>query len=181
MMLKDFLLENRDKILEAWKGTVFSAETRSNKWVKKMPVDPFTNPMVYTIYAELESLMEIITGSDADPSTALDGIVRIKAVQEESPSSALSFLFKLKEIVRKKAEDKRAYEALERELADLDSRIDDLALRGFDIYMQCREQLFQIKLDEFKRNNFEGFDETLSCSSKTVEDQPKVDFEFFRN
>jgi hypothetical protein len=181
MKLKDFLLENRVKILDAWKATVFSVETQSNKWAKKMPVDPFTNPMVHTVYTELESLVDIILGSDADPTAALDGIIRIKAVQEESPTQALSFLFKLKEIIRKRARDMRVDEAMSRELVELDVRIDDLGLRGFDIYMQCREQLFQIKLDEFKRNNFVGFDETMSCSSKTVEDQPKVDFELFRN
>ncbi len=170
MHFKEFLLERRAMILDNLKGAVVSAETKTNRWVKKMPIDPFTNPMVYNLHTELESLTDYLLGGDVDPTAPLDGILRIKAVQEESPSQAISFIFAVKNPLREAVRKAGLEEKFARDLGAFESGIDELALRGFDIYMSCREHLFQIKIDEFKRNNYADFDESLSCSSKTVQE-----------
>jgi hypothetical protein len=72
---------------------------------------------------------------------ALDALIRIRAVQDLTASQAVGFVFLLKPILR--------------ELAPVDDslndRIDRLALMAFDKYMQCREQLADIRVNEGQR------------------------------
>ena len=39
----------------------------------------------------------------------------------------------------------------------LDSRIDALALRAFDVYMGCREQVYELRVNEVKRMRERAF------------------------
>ena len=87
------------------------------------------------------------------PETAsdyLDHIIRIRSVQDFSPSEALAFIFTLKQAVRgvfkKEIKEKRFREELER----FESRIDRLALLAFDTYVQCREKLYELRVKEVK-------------------------------
>ncbi len=107
--------------------------------------DPFRNPVGHSVRQSLtimfEQLLGDMNGECLDP--ALDGIIRVRAVQELSPSEAIGFTFRLKAILRELApeEDQIA-------LAD---RVDRLALMAFDKYTQCREQLAEIRIKELRR------------------------------
>lgn len=65
---------------------------------------------------------------------ALDAIIRIRAVQDLTPSQAVEFLFLLKPIMRELAP--------EQDQVRLADRIDRLALMAFDKYMQCRRRSY---------------------------------------
>jgi hypothetical protein len=43
---------------------------------------------------------------------------------------------------------------LSEELAIFDSAVDDLALFAFDIYMKCREKIYDLKAQEVKNATF---------------------------
>jgi len=114
--------------------------------------DQFANPVGTTIYRSLQGLVEEILGdSKGDKekiTTCLDAIIRIRAIQDFTPSAALAFILQLKPVVR--GELAAAIQEKDLSLAELDRRIDDLALMAFDIYMQCREQLYAIRVKEIK-------------------------------
>jgi len=58
----------------------------------------------------------------------------------------------LKRIIREEfAADMSRYS---RELADLEIRIDEFALLAFDLFMKCREQIYESKVSEIKRRTF---------------------------
>jgi hypothetical protein len=82
-------------------------------------------------------------------SSAIDGIVRIRAVQEFTPSAAVGFVYTLRGILREEladaALDPAGHAALER-------GVDRLALVAFDVYMQCREKIFEIRVREIKES-----------------------------
>ena len=40
------------------------------------------------------------------------------------------------------------------DLFEIESRIDKSALIAFDLYMKCREKVYQIRLNEVKSNSF---------------------------
>lgn len=65
---------------------------------------------------------------------ALDAIIRVRAVQDFAPSEAVAFVFALREIVESTAE--------------VQARIDQVALAAFDTYMKCREQIAEIRVRE---------------------------------
>nr|WP_277998815.1 RsbRD N-terminal domain-containing protein [Moorella sulfitireducens] len=112
--------------------------------------DPFGNPVGTTIYRGLEGLYEeLCTGMDiAKVKACLDGIIRIRAVQDFTPSQAVAFIFHIKDVLKGELAGEIQEKGLS--LEDLEDRLEELALLTFDIYMQCREQLWEIKVKEIK-------------------------------
>ncbi len=88
-------------------------------------------------------------------SVFLDTIIRIRAIQEFTPSQAVSFVFFLKKIIRDELAtgDPRQH-SLSDELTLLENQIDSLGLLAFDIFMRCREKLYDIKANEMKNMTF---------------------------
>jgi hypothetical protein len=82
----------------------------------------------------------------------LDPIIRIRAVQDFSPGQALRFVFLLKDVIRKNFGMEIGEFNLHTELQRLESQIDDLALLAFDVYMKCRERLYEIRSREAKNH-----------------------------
>jgi len=54
----------------------------------------------------------------------------------------------LKNIIREEAAREKEAAKLLTSLAGLDARIDQVALMAFDFYMDCRERLHRIRVDE---------------------------------
>ncbi len=107
--------------------------------------DPFRNPVGHTVRQSLATLLEQLQG-DMDPACiapALNAIIRLRAVQDLTASQAVGFVFLLKPIVREFGP--------EHDTLRIEERIDRLALMAFDKYMQCREQLANIRLSESRR------------------------------
>jgi len=75
-------------------------------------------------------------------------------VQEFAPSEALGFIFQLKDVVRKVLAKAPQHPAAANELDVFDSAVDDLALFAFDLYMQCREKIYDIKAKEARSLTF---------------------------
>jgi hypothetical protein len=76
---------------------------------------------------------------------ALEGIVRIRAVQAFSTKQAVGFVFLLKKILHQQLSADWTL------LLKLDSRVDEMALAAFDLYVQCRKQTYDIQVSEAKR------------------------------
>ncbi len=111
---------------------------------------------------------------------ALDEIIKIRAVQEFTPSQALAFVFLLKEAVRAElgSEEDRA-PALPAELADLDRQIDQVALGAFDAYMRYRGQVCELRINEVKtkRRRDRGEVEPSRSVRRNADEEPVADGE----
>ncbi len=97
--------------------------------------DPFRNPVGQAFKEALPVLLEEVLGEmdAARIDEALGRIVKIRAVQDMTPARAVSFVFLLKPILRDPARE---------------GHVDRLALRAFDLYMQCREKIWEIRARE---------------------------------
>jgi len=116
--------------------------------------DPFRNPVGHTLREGLATLLQELLGDDLlgelnaeRIQPALDAIIRIRAVQDLTPSQAVGFVFLLKPILLELQPERNPV------LLDvlLNDRIDRRALMAFDKYMQCREQLADIRVSEGRR------------------------------
>jgi hypothetical protein len=77
----------------------------------------------------------------------------VRAVQRFSPSEALSFVFGLKPIVEEALEEELAEgEAGTEDLREFERKVQGLGLLAFDVYVRCRENLYEIKVEEIKSN-----------------------------
>jgi hypothetical protein len=80
----------------------------------------------------------------------LEDIIKIRAVQEFSPSEALSFLFGLKKIIRKGLLEIYQNNQIISEACIMDEKFDTLYALAFDIYNDCRVKIQEIKMAEIK-------------------------------
>ena len=121
----------------------------------KTQKNPFANPLGNSIDEGLDGLYDnLLKDGDSESfSKFLDRVIRIRAVQGYAPSTAVGFVFLLKDAVRgvleKVISEKRLYE----ELLTFEQKIDSLALLSFNIYMQCRETIFEIRAHEIRSRN----------------------------
>ena len=72
----------------------------------------------------------------------------MRAVQDFTPSQAIVFVYLLKDILRQEAAPEAKSEEVREGLAALEARLDRLALMAFDVYMECRERLHRIRVNE---------------------------------
>ncbi len=115
--------------------------------------DPFRNPVGNTLKEAFPALFDqLIGGTDATTITPLlDRIVRIRAVQDFTASQAVAFLFLLKKVVREALDGELQRCPDGDSLAAVEGRIDEMALLAFDLFMKCRERMYEIKANEAKR------------------------------
>jgi hypothetical protein len=150
MKLEKLLSEKGPAILDRWlKLTLESYPVDTQRFLKKQK-DPFANPVRHTISKELENIYkELLKGVDREGvSPFLDRIIRIRAVQDFSPSQAIAFVFLLKQVIRKVLDKEIREHHLSADLLALESQIDDLGLIAFDVYMGCREKLYSLSAKE---------------------------------
>ncbi len=157
MNLKNQLIAKKSAIVKKWFDAVADTYPDNTSSFLKKQKAQFTNPVGYTLTEGLEGLFEaLLKGIIPDTvSIFLDSIIRIRAIQEFTPSEAVSFIFLLKKIVRQELGNEVVQQQrLNEELAAFDSSIDDLALYSFDIYMKCREKIYELKANEARNMTF---------------------------
>jgi hypothetical protein len=135
-------MSRAEPILEQWIARTIESYPSAAVPFLSGQDDRFRNPVGYTLQTGLAALFSQLQGGmdEEQIGPALDAIIRIRAVQDLAPSQAVGFIFLLKPIIADLAP------AGEREM--LNNRIDRLALLAFDKYMQCREQLADIRVRE---------------------------------
>jgi hypothetical protein len=155
-MLEDLLVKHRDSVLQKWSDFVIDSYHADSRTFLKTHLDKFTNPVGASISEGLEGLYDgLAHGADFASEEflkSLDRIVRVRAVQEFTPSQALGFIFLIKKAVRKSLAAELREPALAEELLTWESKIDRLALLSFDLYLQCRETIFEIRCNEVKNS-----------------------------
>ena len=151
-MLEHLLSQKRAAILKRWLGLILGTYPADSSRFFKREKDRFVNPVGYTISLEIEALYdELLQGMNRDKlSASLDNIIRIRSVQDFSPSQAIAFVFLLKKAIREELASEIRENQLFEELLRFESRIDQLALLAFDIYMKCREKVYEIRVNEVK-------------------------------
>ncbi|MDK2955662.1 MAG: hypothetical protein PWQ57_1158 [Desulfovibrionales bacterium] len=152
MDLAQRLVEERTELATKWLDLLLQTYPEQTQKLWRRNKDPFTNPVGQTFRQALSELLDLVLDwSDAEAvSEALDKIVRIRAVQDFSPSQALSFVYLLKRLVRE-----RYWRELEKagalnQLWNFETRLDNLALMAFDVYTKCREQVYEMRVSEVK-------------------------------
>ena len=150
MMLEDLLLRKGSSILHRWLDAVLETYPADSQRFLRKQKDPFANPVGTTLSRELENLYgEILKNTETEELTAaLDRIIRIRAVQDFSASQAVSFVLMLKRVVRSELQKEIAEGNFGEELHRFESRIDEISLHAFDLYMKCKEKIFEIRVNE---------------------------------
>jgi len=153
LVLRDVLQPHRSEALDRWRGYVLASYPEEAARFFRKEKDQFKNPVGQSIHRATEAIFDgVLLERDVDGvPEALEALVRIRAVQDFSPSEAVAFVFLLKRAVREVLEGASADGPPAQALSDLESRVDALALAAFETYARCREELFEIRLRASKR------------------------------
>jgi len=152
-IIRDLLREQADTIIERWGEAVLSSYPSDAAALFQKQQDPFANPIGASVREGTRGVFQaILDGMDPEELRShLDTMVRIRAVQELTPSQALSFVFALRSIVREAIPRLDTDPRLHRERDELEGIIDRVALAAFEVYTKCREELNLLRVTEMKR------------------------------
>ena len=134
----------------------------------KSKTDPFANPVGGSMFSSLSALLDQLI-HDMDPqiiNSYLDPIIRIRAVQNFTPAQATAFILLLKKVLRANLAKELHWFRNTDELFEFESKIDQLSLMAFDIYMQCREKIYRISANETRNRTFRAFERAGLISEK---------------
>jgi hypothetical protein len=159
MSLNHLLAQRKTSIVKMWFASAIETYPPDTAKFLKSQKDPFANPVGRTIYQGLEGLFdELLKEMDHETlQSFLDPIIRIRAIQNFSPSQATGFIFFLKNAVRANIQKENSEAKLFSELLLFESKIDELGLIAFNIYMKCREKICELKANEMKNRTFKAF------------------------
>jgi hypothetical protein len=149
VVFKNLLLQNQKAILERWLHLILETYPADTSALFKKEKDQFINPVGSTISREIETLFEeLLQDMNSDRlSASLSAILKIRSVQDFSPSRAVGFVFLLKKAIQDvlgiRIDEKQILE----EWLKFQSKIDKLALQAFDIYMDCREKICEVRVN----------------------------------
>jgi hypothetical protein len=152
MKLEQLLSQKGADIVDRWTNLILETYPHDAQRFLKKQKDPFANPVGTTLKGQIQKLYGLLLG-EIDPQELrpiLDGIVRIRAVQDFNPSQAVLFVFLLKKVVREEIEKETQEHHLGDALHHFESKLDEVALLAFDIYVQCKEKLYEIRAREAK-------------------------------
>ena len=163
------LAAKRRAIVDEWLARTLEAYPEHASSFLARGEDPFGNPVGHAFKEAFPVLVDELLGGMnlARIAPLLDQVVKIRAVQDFTPSQAVAFVFLLKRVVREAldrpphpplspsgGEDKGEGAERAQALATLDERIDAMALLAFDLFVSCRERMYAIKVNDARRRAF---------------------------
>jgi len=158
MELTALLEKKKETIVKEWFEQVIQTYAPDTAMFYQGQKDAFANPVGSTTRQALTRLFNSLLKHDENESPAdiIDPLIRIRAVQNFTPSRAAGFVFFLKPIIRNLYKKNKKQLRVD-ELWDFESRIDMLALTGFDVFMDCREKIYSLKTNTERDKIYKAF------------------------
>lgn len=173
MHLQEFLAEEKGEILPRWINAVLETYPTDAARIFKREQDRFANPIGYNTEHALTRLYDLLFASTlpdfAQVGPVMEEFVKIRAVQDFAPSAAVGLIAALKMVVRTACAAKDAPAVTVAEWQELDERLDRVTGMIFDLYMACRERLYQTRVQEIKSRNHQVIAD--GCPSARLREQ----------
>ncbi len=173
--LVSILNNKKTAIVKKWFDLVVNSYPADTASFLKSQKDQFANPVGHTTKKGLEAVFdEVVSGMDRETIISfLDPIIRIRAVQKFTPSQAVSFILDLKIVIREKLKKELKSPQTASGLAEIDTNIDRLCLIGFDIFVGCREAIYQLKVNTERDKIYSAFSRA-GLVTELPEDGPEL-------
>jgi hypothetical protein len=160
MKFIDILKENKQKIIDQWFDRIVNTYPKDTSRFIHREQDPFSNPVGNVTRNNIEKLFLQFLHEKTDPQFLmdhLDPILRIRAIQNFSASDAVGFILDLKPIVRNVTRGQKFSLELNDYVA-FEMRVDQLVLYAFDVFMSCKEKIYDLKANEVRNQSFEALE-----------------------
>ncbi len=137
-------MTNPDELAEQWFAQALESYPRQTTSFLATEKDPFRNPVGHALRNNMKTIVEQVLGAmnGEEVKRALDGIIRLRVVQDFTPGQAVAFVFLLRAILLGSNPPRPAM---------VEAHIEQLALLAFDQYVQCRELVSEVRASEQRR------------------------------
>lgn len=152
MKINAILLRRKSAILQRWFDLILDTYPKDTSDFFKGRERRVADTLGQIIFDGIEGVFDQLVNR-RDPEkikTCLDNIVRVRAIQEFDPSQAIGFIFLLKKVIREELISEVREGQLFEELMQMESHIDELLGASFDIYMKCREKIYELRANELR-------------------------------
>ena len=184
MKLHAILSDKKPDILDRWCILVRETYPAQTATMLGKVEDRFANPVEHFIRDMTGSALDHLLG-EADLESVREGIdrlIRIRTVQDFTPSQAAGVMFLVKRIVREDYGTIIRERGLEWELLEWESEVDRVALLAFEVYTVCLSTLYEIRVREirnrsavlFKRFQYADDDPVLRCDPEVPEESDET-------
>ncbi len=153
MTFESELAERKAELSQKWADLVLQTYPKETQKVWGRQKDRFQNPVGAAIEEATRELFgHMLAWDDAERiAEELDRLIRIRSVQDFTPSQAISFVYLLKKLFRDEFFTKKQADGTLEELLRFEAKIDNMAMMAFDIYCKGRELIYRMRVDEVKR------------------------------
>jgi hypothetical protein len=152
MALADLLSGEKKAITRKWVDALVDSYPSDTRRFLRKEKSQFSNPVGQTYKEEVERLFDaFINDQEQQMASALDGILRIRAVQDFGPASAVGFLFRFRKLIREALQGAEPVNGLSSAFQEIEEKIDRLLLTAFEIYAKRREKIYDLRVKEIKR------------------------------
>ena len=154
MDLAEALRNYREKIVEKWVEYTLSTYASPAFFLREK--DQFANPVGGTIRESLGKIFRLLEKNAApdDYKPFVERIIQIRAVQEFTPSQAVSPLNAVKHITRDFLATDKERSVFIKDMYDFDFAVDLMVLAAFDMYMDFRERLYSTRIEEIRSGRY---------------------------
>lgn len=155
MTLRQLLHLRRSAVLRKWLAIVFDTYPPDTASFLQNEADRFANPVGYILAFNLEKVLDgLIEDVDiCDLAAYVEEVVRIRAVQDFSPSRALSFTWLVKEVIPEVLGQEISNSEMFATWRAFESKVDQLTALALDIYSECKDKIYQLKLRELREES----------------------------
>ncbi|MBE0585162.1 MAG: RsbRD N-terminal domain-containing protein [Desulfofustis sp.] len=166
MELAEALHNNRYTIVDKWVAYTLATYQATDFLTKEK--DRFANPIGAMVRSSLKELFELLSkgGDSAHYTEPLAQLMHLRSVQDFAPSQAVAPLNAVKHITREILAADKQTKDLVSDLYDFEFAVDLAVLAAFDLYMQCREKVYRIRIAEIKSGSALLTDS--ACPSKAL-------------
>jgi len=158
--LKGLIQNNKSQIIKGWFEATIQTYAPDTAQFFKGQKDQFGNPVGSITSQGIAFLLDQLLDTwDPEATKAyLDPIIRIRAIQDFSPSQATGFILLLKKVLRDNLANELQKDANALQLLEFESKIDQLCLLAFDLYMDCKEKIYELSANETRNRTFRAFE-----------------------
>ncbi len=171
MDLAEGFRNHSEKIIDSWVEYTLSTYISSNFFKKER--DQFANPVGGSVRRSLTALLPLLSrGADVkECRPVIEELMAVRAVQDFSPSQAVAPLNAVKHITREVFGADKERSHLVSGLYDFEFAVDLAVLAAFDCYMEHRERLYQVRINEIRSGTHILTDS--KCPSRFLSDDNK--------
>ncbi len=156
MNILELFRQKKSEVVNRWAESVFKSYPLETTGFLRTQKDDFANPVGEITTTVGNYMFDAAAGEhilEDRLTLALERFVKVRSVQEFTPSQGLGVLFMFKQLFREAFLEECIKNGNVSAYLEAESRIDTLCLMAFEMYVSSRETIAQMRITEIRNGH----------------------------